>query len=314
VALGASFAGSIGITGTSGPGMCLKSEFMGLAASVELPLVICNIQRGGPSTGLPTKTEQSDLLQAMFGRHGESPLPIVAAMSPSDCFPVAYEAMRIAITYSTPVIVLSDLYVANGAEPWRLPEIDQFKPIEVPVPNSDGPYRPFERNPETLARAQAIPGTKGFEHRLGGLEKNDAGEVSYDPDNHEHMTEMRAAKIQKIADSYAPLIINGEPEGDVLALAWGGTYGAVTSAVRTLQAEGYKVSSVHLRHLNPLPNDLEATLRRFKKVIIPELNCGQLAMLVRARFLIDAVPLNKMKGRPFKVAEIRDAILNLIPS
>jgi 2-oxoglutarate ferredoxin oxidoreductase subunit alpha len=314
VALGASFAGSIGITGTSGPGMCLKSEFMGLAASVELPLVICNIQRGGPSTGLPTKTEQSDLLQAMFGRHGESPLPIVAAMSPSDCFPVAYEAMRIAITYSTPVIVLSDLYVANGAEPWRLPDLSQFKPIEVPAPNTDGPYRPFQRNPETLARAQAIPGTKGFEHRLGGLEKNDAGEVSYDPDNHEHMTEMRAGKIQRIADSYAPLIINGEPEGDVLALAWGGTYGAVTSAVRTLQAEGYKVSSVHLRHLNPLPNDLEATMRRFKKVIIPELNCGQLAMLVRSRFLIDAVPLNKMKGRPFKVAEIRDAIVNLLPS
>ncbi|NDV63432.1 2-oxoacid:acceptor oxidoreductase subunit alpha [Puniceicoccales bacterium CK1056] len=314
VALGASFAGSIGITGTSGPGMCLKSEFMGLAASVELPLVICNIQRGGPSTGLPTKTEQSDLLQAMFGRHGESPLPIVAAMSPSDCFPVAYEAMRIAITYSTPVIILSDLYVANGAEPWRLPDLSEFSPIEVPTPNTDGPYRPFERNPETLARAQAIPGTKGFEHRLGGLEKNDAGEVSYDPENHEHMTEMRASKIQRIADSYAPLIINGEPEGDVLALAWGGTFGAVTSAVRTLQAEGYKVSSVHLRHLNPLPNDLEATLRQFKKVIIPELNTGQLAMLVRARYLIDAVPLNKMKGRPFKVAEIRDAILNLIPS
>lgn len=314
VALGASFAGSIGITGTSGPGMCLKSEFMGLAASVELPLVICNIQRGGPSTGLPTKTEQSDLLQAMFGRHGESPLPIVAAMSPSDCFPVAYEAMRIAITYSTPVIVLSDLYIANGAEPWRLPEIEQFKPIEVPTPPSELPYRPFERNPETLARAQAIPGTKGFEHRLGGLEKNDAGEVSYDPDNHEHMTEMRAAKIRKIADSYAPLIINGEPEGDVLVLGWGGTFGAITSAVRTLQAEGYKVSSVHLRHLNPLPNDLGETLKRFKKVLIAELNEGQLSMLVRSRYLIDAVPLNKMKGRPFRVAEIRDAILNLIPS
>ena len=314
VALGASFAGSIGITGTSGPGMCLKSEFMGLAASVELPLVICNIQRGGPSTGLPTKTEQSDLLQAMFGRHGESPLPIVAAMSPSDCFPVAYEAMRIAITYSTPVIILSDLYIANGAEPWRLPEIDQFKPLKVPTPNPDGPYRPFERDPETLARAQAIPGTKGGEHRLGGLEKNDAGEVSYDPANHEHMTEMRATKIRRIADSYAPIIINGEPEGDVLVLAWGGTYGAVTSSVRTLQAEGYKVSSVHIRHLNPLPNDLGDILKRFKKVLIPELNTGQLSLLVRARYLIDAVPLNKMKGRPFRVAEIREAILNLIPS
>jgi 2-oxoglutarate ferredoxin oxidoreductase subunit alpha len=314
VALGASFAGSLGITGTSGPGMCLKSEFMGLAASAELPLVICNIQRGGPSTGLPTKTEQSDLLQAMFGRHGESPLPIVAAMSPSDCFPVAYEAMRIAVTYNTPVLLLSDLYVANGAEPWRLPDLDQFEPFKINTPPEGEPYRPFERDPETFARALAVPGKKGMEHRLGGLEKNDAGEVSYDPENHAHMTEMRAQKIQRIADSYAPLIINGEPEGDVLALGWGGTFGAITSAVRNLQAEGYKVSSVHLRHLNPLPNDLGETLQRFKHVIIPELNSGQLAMLIRAKYLIDAKPLNKVMGRPFKVAEVRDAILNLIPS
>lgn len=314
IALGASFAGSIGVTGTSGPGMCLKAEFMGLAASAELPLVICNIQRGGPSTGLPTKTEQSDLLQAMFGRHGESPLPIVAAMSPSDCFSAAYEATRIALTYSTPVILLSDLYLANGAEPWRLPELDQFVPFDVPVPPPDQPYRPFERNPLTLARAQAIPGTPGFEHRLGGLEKNDAGEVSYDADNHDHMTRMRASKIQRIADSYPPLILNGEPQGQVLVLSWGGTYGAVTSAVRALQAEGYSVSSIHLRHLNPLPNDLEETLSRFDRVLVPELNSGQLAMLLRARYLVDAVPLTKMKGRPFKVAEIRDAILTLIPS
>ena len=312
VALGASFAGALGVTGTSGPGMCLKSEFMGLAASVELPLVICNIQRGGPSTGLPTKTEQADLLQAMFGRHGESPLPIVAAMSPSDCFSAAYEAARIALTYSTPVILLSDLYLANGAEPWRLPELDQFQPFEVPVP--DQPYRPFARNPETLARAQAIPGTRGSEHRLGGLEKNDAGEVSYDADNHAHMTRLRAAKIDGIAHSYPSLIVNGEPEGDVLVISWGGTYGAVTSAVRTLQAEGFKVTSIHLRHLNPLPKDLETALKRFRHVIVPELNTGQLAMLLRARFLVDARPLTKMKGRPFKVAEIREAILNLIPS
>jgi 2-oxoglutarate ferredoxin oxidoreductase subunit alpha len=314
VALGASFAGSLGITGTSGPGMCLKSEFMGLAASAELPLVICNIQRGGPSTGLPTKTEQSDLLQAMFGRHGESPLPIVAAMSPSDCFPVAYEAMRIAVSYNTPVILLSDLYVANGAEPWRLPNLDEFEPFDINTPPEGEPYRPFQRDPETLSRALAVPGTKGMEHRLGGLEKNDDGEVSYDPENHDHMTRMRSDKIQRIADSYAPLIINGDPEGDVLALGWGGTFGAITSAVRTLQAEGYKVSSVHLRHLNPLPNDLGETLVRFKRVIIPELNTGQLAMLVRAKYLVDAVPLTKVMGRPFKVAEIREAILNLIPS
>ena len=314
VALGASFAGSIGITGTSGPGMCLKSEFMGLAISTELPLVICDIQRGGPSTGLPTKTEQSDLLMAMFGRHGESPIPIVAAMSPSDCFPVAYEAMRIAVTYNTPVILLSDLYVANGAEPWRLPQLDQFEKFPIPQPPEDEPYKPFARDPETLARALATPGTKGMEHRLGGLEKNEAGEVSYDPENHAEMTRLRADKIQRIADSYAPLIINGEPEGDVVALSWGGTYGAVTSAVRTLQAEGYQVSSVHLRHLNPLPNDLGDTLRRFKRVIVPELNSGQLCMLVRAKYLVDAVSLGKVMGRPFKVAEIREAILNLIPS
>jgi 2-oxoglutarate ferredoxin oxidoreductase subunit alpha len=314
VALGASFAGSIGITGTSGPGMCLKSEFMGLALSAELPLVICDIQRGGPSTGMPIKTEQSDLLLAMFGRHGESPIPIVAAMSPSDCFPVAYEAMRIAVTYNTPVIILSDLYVANGAEPWRLPELDQFDKFPEYEPPQGDPYKPFARDPQTLSRTLAFPGMKGFEHRLGGLEKNEAGEVSYDPENHAEMTRLRAEKIQRIADSYAPLIINGEHEGDVLALSWGGTFGAVTSAVRTLQAEGFKVSSVHLRHLNPLPNDLGDTLKRFKRVIVPELNTGQLAMLVRARYLVDAVPLSKMMGRPFKVAEIREAILNLIPS
>jgi 2-oxoglutarate ferredoxin oxidoreductase subunit alpha len=234
-------------------------------------------------------------------------------MSPSDCFSAAYEAVRIALTYSTPVILLSDLYLANGAEPWRLPELDQFTPFEIPVPPADQPYRPFERNPRTLARAQAIPGAPGFEHRLGGLEKNDAGEVSYDAENHAHMTEMRAAKVRRIADSYAPIILNGASEGDVLVLSWGGTYGAVTSAVRALQAEGFAVSSIHLRHLNPLPNDLESTLRRFKRVIVPELNSGQLAMLVRARFLIDAASLSKMKGRPFKVAEVREAILNLIP-
>ncbi len=312
VAVGASFAGAIGITGTSGPGMCLKSEFMGLATSAELPLVIVNVQRGGPSTGLPTKTEQSDLLQAMFGRHGESPLPIVAAMSPCDCFPVAYEALRIAVTYNTPVIVLSDLYVANGAEPWRLPELDQFEKFPVRVPPAGQPYEPFARDPETLARALGIPGTKGFEHRLGGLEKNDKGEVSYDPANHAHMTEMRAEKIRRIADSYAPLIINGEPEGDVLVLGWGGTFGAITSATKALKSEGYNVSSVHLRHLNPLPNDLGDTLRRFKKVLSPELNTGQLAILIRSKYLIDAVSLTKIMGRPFRVADIREAILNLL--
>lgn len=314
MALGASFAGSLGITGTSGPGMCLKAEFMGLAASVELPLIICNVQRGGPSTGLPTKTEQSDLLQAMFGRHGEAPLPIVAAMSPSDCFAAAYECVRIALTYSTPVLLLSDLYLANGSEPWRLPEVDSLAMIHPPVPPADQPYRPFERNPQTLARAQAIPGTPGMEHRLGGLEKNDSGEVSYDSENHAHMTQMRAEKIERIADSYPPCTISGEPEGDVLVVSWGGTYGAVTSAIRTLAAEGFKVGGIHLRNLNPLPNDLEPAMRRYKQVLVPELNSGQLAMLLRAKTLIDVKLLTKVKGRPFKVAEIREAILNLIPS
>ena len=312
IAIGASFAGAIGVTGTSGPGMCLKSEFMGLALSTELPLVICDIQRGGPSTGLPTKTEQSDLLMAMFGRHGESPIPIVAAMSPSDCFAVGYEALRIAITYNTPVIILSDLYVANGSEPWRLPDLSKFEDFSIPTPPTGKPYEPFARDPETLARAQAIPGTPEMEHRLGGLEKNPRGEVSYDPENHALMTKERAEKIERIANSYAPIVMNGEAEGDVLVLSWGGTYGAVTSAVNTLQAEGFKVSSVHLRHLNPLPNDLEENLKRFKHVLIPELNTGQLALLIRARYLVDAVSLTKMMGRPFKVAEVREAILNLI--
>lgn len=312
VALGASFAGSIGVTGTSGPGMCLKSEFMGLATSVELPLIICNIQRGGPSTGLPTKTEQADLLQALFGRHGESPVPILAAMSPSDCFPVAFEAMRIALEYSTPVIVLSDLYVANGAEPWRIPELSSFDPIEVPVPPVGEPYQPFARNAQRLSRAPAIPGTKGFEHRLGGLEKNTAGEVSYDPENHAEMTRLRSEKVEGIAKSYTPLIINGEPEGDVLVLGWGGTYGAITAATQSLQAEGFCVSSIHLRHLNPLPLDLGDALSRFSKILIPELNTGQLAFIIRSRYLIDAVPLNKVMGRPFRVREIREAILNIL--
>jgi 2-oxoglutarate ferredoxin oxidoreductase subunit alpha len=312
VALGASYAGAIGITGTSGPGMCLKAEFIGLAISVELPLVIVNVQRGGPSTGLPTKTEQADLLQAMFGRHGESPLPVVAAMSPSDCFAAGYECMRIAVTYSTPVILLSDLYLANGSEPWRLPDLDQFKPFNVPAPAPDQPYRPFARHPDTLARAQAIPGTPGMEHRLGGLEKNEAGEVSYDADNHARMSELRAARIRGIARSYPPVIVNGKAEGDVLVVAWGGTFGVVTSAVRALQDEGFQVSSIHLRHLNPLPDDLGPTLHRFKRVIVPELNHGQLCMLLRAHCLVDAIPLNKLQGRPFKVAEVREAILRLI--
>jgi 2-oxoglutarate ferredoxin oxidoreductase subunit alpha len=311
VALGASYAGSLGVTGTSGPGMCLKAEFMGLAASSELPLVICNIQRGGPSTGLPTKTEQTDLLQAMFGRHGESPLPIVAAMSPSDCFAAAYEAARIALTYTTPVLLLSDLSLANGAEPWRVPPVEKLAPITVPQPPADTAYAPFARDPETLARSQALPGTAGMEHRLGGLEKNTEGEVSYDPENHARMCAERAQKVERIARALPPTVINGNAEGEILVLGWGSTYGAITSAVHQLQAEGYSVSSVHLRHLSPLPADLGDILHRFQKVLIPELNSGQLALLVRARYLIPAESRSKLMGRPFRIREIKQAILDL---
>jgi len=312
VALGGSFAGSVGVTGTSGPGMCLKSEFIGLALSTELPLVICNIQRGGPSTGLPTKTEQADLLQSLYGRHGESPLPVVAANSPSDCFRAGYEAMRIALQYSTPVILLSDLYLANGAEPWRIPDEADLAPIDVPFADPSQPYVTFARHPDTLARTQAIPGQPGCEHRIGGLEKDEKGSVSYDPDNHETMTHLRQQKVDAVARSLPPLTVNGERTGKVLVVGWGGTYGALTSAVNRLRDEGYAVSSVHLRYLNPLPLDLGELLAGFDRVLVPELNMGQLSMVLRARYLVDAVPFTKVKGRPFKVAEVHSKILELL--
>lgn len=313
VALGASFAGQIGVTATSGPGMCLKSEFMGLAISTELPLVIINVQRGGPSTGLPTKTEQSDLMQALYGRHGESPIPVVAANSPSDCFYAAYEAIRIALTFSTPVILLSDGYLANGSEPWRIPDEDSLADIHKPFAEPGQPYVTFARDPETLARTQAIPGQPGLEHRLGGLEKDKSGSISYDPDNHEEMTRLRAAKVEAIAKTVPPLSVLGGATGKLLVIGWGGTHGAIASAVDELRKEGYdQVSSVNLRHLNPLPSDLGALIRGFDKVLIPELNTGQLAMLIRSRYLVDAVTMSKIKGRPFKVSEIRARILELL--
>lgn len=312
VALGASFAGQIGVTGTSGPGMCLKSEFIGLATSTELPLVIVNVQRGGPSTGLPTKTEQSDLLQALYGRHGESPLPVVAANSPSDCFSAAFEAVRIALEYSTPVILLSDGYLANGSEPWKIPDEDSLPEIRKPFAEPGQPYVTFARDPETLARTQAIPGQVGHEHRIGGLEKDGKGTISYDPENHGEMTRLRAAKVDAVAKHIPPLRVTGAGKGKLLVIGWGGTHGAITSAVDSLAAEGFEVGSTNIRHLNPLPPDLGDLIKGFDKVLVPELNSGQLCMILRSRFLVDAVPMNKIKGRPFKVSEIRERILELL--
>ena len=309
VALGASFAGNLSVVATSGPGICLKSEFIGLASITELPLVICNIQRGGPSTGLPTKTEQSDLLQGMFSRNGDSPIPILAPSAPSDCFECAFEAVRIALTHSTPVMLLSDLYLANGSEPWSIPNVSDLPVIDFSFADPNEEYVVYRRNPDTLARKQAIPGQPGLEHRVGGLEKDESGGVSYDPDNHEEMTHLRAQKVAAVANGIEPIQVNGKPEGDLIVVGWGGTYGAITSAVGHLKAEGFSVSSLHLRHLNPFPNDLEDILRSFKKVMVPELNMGQLSMLLRAKYLIDVIPCNKIQGQPFKVSELRELIV-----
>ena len=312
VALGASFAGDLTVCATSGPGMCLKSEFIGLASITELPLIICNVQRGGPSTGLPTKTEQSDLLQALFSRHGDCPLPVVAAHSPSDCFDCALEAARIALTYMTPVILLSDLYVANGAEPWLVPNLSEIPEIKNELAEPDKEYVIYRRDPETLARTQAIPGQFGLEHRIGGLEKGEDGGVSYDPENHEEMTHLRAQKIAGICKSLDATEVQGEAEGDLLVIGWGGTYGAISSAVRILRDEGYAVSSIHLRHLYPLPADLSDILARFKKVIVPELNLGQLSLILRAKYLVDIISHTKIQGKPFKVSELQQKFLEYL--
>ncbi len=305
-ALGASFAGSLGVTTTSGPGVALKTETLGLATMTELPLVIVNIQRGGPSTGLPTKTEQADLLQALFGRNGEAPIPVLAAATPSDCFETAYEACRIAIESMTPVFVLSDGYLANGAEPWRLPDLEKLAPIAVRFQKDPEGFRPYERDAKTLARPWAVPGTKGLEHRIGGLEKADiTGNVSYEPANHERMIRLRAEKVARIADRLPPQRIDGDPEGDLLVVGWGSTYGAIHAAVAHRRARGgARIGHVHLRYLNPLPPDLGEILRRYKSVLVPELNMGQLVMVLRARYLVDAVGMNKIQGRPFTESEI----------
>jgi 2-oxoglutarate ferredoxin oxidoreductase subunit alpha len=313
--IGAAFGGAMAVTASSGPGIALKGEAMGLVSMLELPLVIVSVQRGGPSTGLPTKTEQSDLMQALFGRHGECPMPVLAARSPSDCFDTAIEAWRIAVRFMTPVMLLSDGYVANGSEPWRIPDADSLPriPVEHPGPRTDGtPFLPYERN-ERLARPWALPGTEGLMHRIGGLEKQDgSGNVSYDPDNHEHMTNQRARKVALVAEDVPLQTVTGPERGRVLVLSWGGTYGACLTAVTSCQARGMSVAHAHLRYLNPFPRNLGEVLARYDKVLVPELNMGQLSMLLRAKYLKDVLGLNKMKGKPFNVGEITRRIEELV--
>jgi 2-oxoglutarate ferredoxin oxidoreductase subunit alpha len=330
MAIGASFTGAMGVTATSGPGICLKSEAMGLAVMTELPCLIVDVQRGGPSTGLPTKTEQADLLQTMFGRNGECPLPILAPCSPSDCFNMTFEAIRIAVNYMTPVILLSDGYLANGSEPWLIPNPADLPKITVNHPTGvnnngkansngepngngdvkvgDGHFLPYKRDAR-LVRQWAVPGTPGFEHRIGGLEKEDVtGNVCYEPANHEHMIHTRAQKVANIANDIPELPVIGDPEGDLLVVGWGGTFGSILSAVQRSQRKGLKVSFAHLRYLNPMPKNTGDVLKRFKKILVPELNSGQLRLLLRAYFLVDAVGLNKVQGKPFLISEIEQKI------
>jgi len=307
--IGASFGGAMAVTVTSGPGIALKGEAMGLAMILELPMVIVNVQRGGPSTGLPTKTEQSDLLQAMFGRNGESPIPIVSCSSPADCFEAAMEAWRLAVRFMTPVILLSDGYIANGAEPWRIPRFSELRGISIEHPEAeDEAFRPYTRD-ERLARPWALPGTPELMHRIGGLEKADVtGNVSYDPDNHQHMVNLRAQKVANIANDIPPQSVDGPEDGELLVLSWGGTYGACTTAAKELRAEGLSVAHAHLRYMNPFPANLGEVLSSYRTVIIPELNRGQLAMLVRAEYSIEPVCLNKVQGKPFSVQEVTERI------
>jgi 2-oxoglutarate ferredoxin oxidoreductase subunit alpha len=304
-AIGASFAGHVGLTGTSGPGVALKQEAIGLAIMTELPLVIINVQRGGPSTGLPTKTEQADLFQSVWGRNGECPAVVVAPASPADCFHMAIEAVRIAFHYMTPVFYLSDGYLANGAEPWALPKLEELPQIEVNFATDPSNFMPYARDERTLARPWALPGTPGLEHRIGGIEKQHiTGNVSYDPENHDFMVRMRQAKVDRVAQDIPDVSVFGAPTGKVLVLGWGSTYGAITSAVERLQRAGHAVSSAHLRHLNPFPQNLGEVLAGFDRVIIPEMNLGQLCTMIRAKYLVDAVSYSKVKGRPFQIREI----------
>src|SRR5262244_3665095 len=323
-ALGAAFGGALGVSTTSGPGMTLKMETIGLAVSVELPLIICDIQRAGPSTGMPTKTEQADLLMVLYGRNGESPVPVLAPATPSDCFDTALEAVRIATKYRTPVIILSDGYLANGSEPWRIPEVaslpklrDEFSFASPDEWRGDGgqpSFLPFRRDPETLARPWAIPGTPGLEHRIGGIEKADvSGNISYDPDNHDRMVRLRQAKIDGIAADVPPVEVD-DPDGHarVLVLGWGSTYGSIGAAVRRARNSGHSVAQAHLRHLNPFPPNLGDVLRHYDKVLLPEINLGQLALLLRGRFLVDVISYNQVRGLPFRAAELAGVIEDVI--
>ena len=307
-AIGASYGGAMGLTASSGPGIALKTEAMGLAVMVELPLVVIDVQRAGPSTGMPTKVEQADLLQVMFGRNSDSPIPVVAPATPAECFDYAIEAWRIALKYVTPVVYLSDAFLGTGAEPWKIPDVADLPHIGVENATDPATFRPYARDPETLARMWAVPGTKGLEHRIGGLEKQDiTGAISYDPDNHHRMQLLRHEKVARIASDIPDLAVFGPETGDLLILGWGSTYGSIRSAVERLQANGVSVAHAHMRHLNPFPANTEAVLRSFRHVLLPEINLGQLSMLVRARYLIDVVGLNKVRGKPYRISEIEEA-------
>ncbi|MGH3066703.1 MAG: 2-oxoacid:acceptor oxidoreductase subunit alpha [Gaiellaceae bacterium] len=316
-ALGAAFGGALGVTTSAGPGVVLKSETVGLAVTLELPLVIVDVQRAGPSTGMPTKPEQADLLLVMFGRNSESPVPVVAASTPAGCFDAAIEAARIAIKYRTPVFLLSDAYLANGSEPWLIPDVSKLDEISAEFatkPNADdGVFLPYKRDPETLARPWAIPGTSGLEHRIGGLEKeNETGNVSYDPENHDLMVQLRAAKVAGIAADIPELDVDDPDGADTLVLGWGSTHGAIGAAARRVRASGRKVATAHLRYLNPFPRNTGDVVGAYEKVLVPEINLGQLRMLLRARYLVDAIGYNKVRGRPFRAAELEDAITALV--
>ncbi len=307
--IGASYAGTLAITTTSGPGMALKTEAMGLAVAVELPIVICDIQRGGPSTGLPTKTEQADLLQAMYGRNSEAPIPVLAASTPGDCFWIALEASRIALKYMIPVIILSDGYLANGAEPWRIPQASEIPKIPVHFATDPQGFLPYKRDPQTLSRPWAIPGTPGLEHRVGGLEKQDVtGNVNYEPLNHEKMVRLRAAKVEAIGQDVPDVVPAGDPDGDLLIIGWGSTYGSITAALKAQRAAGHRIGHVHLRYLNPLPRNLGQVMDRYSKVLVPEMNMGQLSLILRAKYLVDVEGYNKIQGQPFKQAELEAKI------
>jgi 2-oxoglutarate ferredoxin oxidoreductase subunit alpha len=312
-AIGASYAGALAVTNTSGPGLALKTEGIGLAVMLELPLVIINVQRGGPSTGLPTKTEQADLLQAMYGRNGEAPVCVVAASTPADCFTMAYESARLAVKYMTPVICLTDGYLGNGSEPWRIPRVENLPEIPVKFASDPTNFQPYARDPKTLARQWAIPGTPGLEHRVGGLEKDFlTGDISYDPENHHRMVQIRAEKIARIVDDIPLAEVEGTPSGKLLVVGWGSTYGAIKSALAEARTRGHEASHLHLRYLNPLPKNVGEILKSFDRVMVPEINNGQLSRILREHFLIETIGFNKVRGLPLSSEELTNAVIAVL--